>query len=139
MSHRSLDIETLRERVSPAFEKIAVRINRIHSYIYNIREFSLGKFHLEFRSFPPYFPRFFPNTFLSFRTMDSTILSSLKFSSSSFFFFFAFSWATPVAYVGSQARGPIGAAATGLRQSHSNAGSEPHLQPTPQLTATPDR
>ena len=90
MSHRSLDIETLRERVSPAFEKIIVRINRIHSYIYNIREFSLGKFHLEFRSFPPYFPRFFPNTFLSFRTMDSTILSSLKFSSSSFFFFCLF-------------------------------------------------
>uniref|UniRef100_A0A8D1INP5 Protein FAM221A n=1 Tax=Sus scrofa TaxID=9823 RepID=A0A8D1INP5_PIG len=36
-------------------------------------------------------------------------------------------------------RGPVGAVATGLRQSHSNAGSEPRLQPTPQLTATPDR
>ena len=35
--------------------------------------------------------------------------------------------------------GPIGAIATGLRQSHSNAGDEPHLQPTPQLTAKPDR
>ena len=52
---------------------------------------------------------------------------------------FAISWATPVAYGGSQARGPIGAVATGLRQSHSNAGSEPRLQPTPQLMATPDR
>ena len=31
----------------------------------------------------------------------------------------------------------IGAAATGLRQSHSNAGSEQHLRPTPQLPATP--
>ena len=51
----------------------------------------------------------------------------------------AISWAAPVAYGGSQARGPIEAAATGLRQSHSNAGSEPRLQPTPQLTATPDR
>jgi len=70
---------------------------------------------------------------------------------SSFFFFFFFclfvvivvvvaiSWAAPAAYGGSQARGQIGAVATGLRQSHSNAGSEPHLQPTPQLTATPDR
>ena len=48
----------------------------------------------------------------------------------------AISWAAPVAYGGSQARGPIGAVATGLRQSHSNAGSEPRLQPTPQLTAT---
>uniref|UniRef100_A0A8D1AQZ7 Transmembrane protein 230 n=1 Tax=Sus scrofa TaxID=9823 RepID=A0A8D1AQZ7_PIG len=35
--------------------------------------------------------------------------------------------------------GRIGAVATGLHQSHSNAGSEPRLQPTPQLTATPDR
>ena len=38
----------------------------------------------------------------------------------------------------SQARGLIGAVATGLRHSHNNEGSEPHLQPTPQLTATPD-
>ena len=50
----------------------------------------------------------------------------------------AISWAAPAAYGGSQARGPIGAVATGLHQSHSNAGSEPRLQPTPQLTATPD-
>jgi len=52
-----------------------------------------------------------------------------------FFFFglFAISWADPVAYGGSQARGPIGAVATGLRQSHSKVGSEPRLQPTPQL------
>ena len=58
-----------------------------------------------------------------------------------FFFFLSFclfdiSWATPEAYGGSQARGQIGAAAAGLRHSHSNAGSELHLQPTPQLTAT---
>ena len=46
--------------------------------------------------------------------------------------------AAPAAYVGSQARGPIGAAAAGLRQSHSNAWSEPHLQPTPQLKAMLD-
>jgi len=63
-----------------------------------------------------------------------------------FFFFFclfvvvvAISWAAPAAYGGSQARGQIGAVATGLRQSHSNVGSKPRLQPTPQLTATPDR
>ena len=36
------------------------------------------------------------------------------------------------------ARGGIGAAAMGLCHSHSDARSEPHLQPTPQLTATPD-
>ena len=51
---------------------------------------------------------------------------------------FAFSRATPMAYGGSEARGLIGAAATGLHQSHSNMGSEPRLQPPPQLTATPD-
>ena len=50
----------------------------------------------------------------------------------------AISWAAPAAYGGSQARGRIGAVATGLHQSHSNAGSEPRLQPTPQLTATLD-
>ena len=56
-----------------------------------------------------------------------------------FLSFFAISWAAPMAYGGSQARGLIGAVATSLRQSHSNAGSEPRLQPTPQFTATPDR
>ena len=57
-----------------------------------------------------------------------------------FFFFglFAFFRAAPVAHRGSQARGPIGAIATSLRQSHSNAGSEPRLQPTPQLRAMLD-
>ena len=55
-----------------------------------------------------------------------------------FFVFFAFSRAAPMACGGSQARGPIGVAAAGLRQSHSNAQSEPRLQPTPQLMATPD-
>ena len=50
----------------------------------------------------------------------------------------AISWAAPTAYGGSQARGRIGAVATGQRQSHSNSGSEPRLQPAPQLTATPD-
>ena len=54
------------------------------------------------------------------------------------YFIFAFSRAAPKAYGGSQARGPTGAVATGLRQSHSNTGSELRLQPTPQLMATPD-
>jgi len=51
-----------------------------------------------------------------------------------FFFFFdflPFSRAAPSAYGGSQARGRIGAVGTGLRQSHSNAGSKPRLQPAP--------
>ena len=55
-----------------------------------------------------------------------------------FFVFLSFSRATPAAYGGSQARGLIGAVATGLLQSHSHARSEPSLCPIPQLTATPD-
>ena len=51
---------------------------------------------------------------------------------------FAISRAAPEAHGVSQARGPIGAVAAGLLQSHSNAGSEPRLQPTSQLMATPD-
>ena len=43
-----------------------------------------------------------------------------------------------MAYGGSQPRGPIRAAATSLHRSHSSTGSEPRLQPTLQLTATPD-
>ena len=53
-------------------------------------------------------------------------------------FFFPFSRAAPTAHGDSQARGPVGAVAAGLHQSHSNTKSEPHLQPTPQLTATLD-
>ena len=49
-----------------------------------------------------------------------------------FFFFFGLFKASPATYGGSQARGGIRAAA--VDHSHSNAGSEPCLQPTPQLT-----
>ena len=41
-----------------------------------------------------------------------------------------------MAYGGSQARGPVGAVSVALHHSHSNMGSELHLQPTPQLMAT---
>ena len=54
------------------------------------------------------------------------------------FFSFFVSWAAPVAYESSQAWDQIGAAAAGLCHNHSNAISEPHLQPTSQLMATPD-
>ena len=47
--------------------------------------------------------------------------------------------ASPATYGGFQARGPTEAVVSGLRQSHSKEGSEPRLQTTPQLTATPDR
>ena len=55
-----------------------------------------------------------------------------------YFCLFAFSRAAPSAYGSSQARVPIGAVATNLHHSHGNEGSEPCLQPTPQLTATLD-
>ena len=75
------------------------------------------------------------------RTPAFVISHVFNFSRDLLFLFFClstFSRAAPMAYGGSQARGLIGAVAVGLHQSHSNAGCEPHLQPTPQLTATPD-
>ena len=48
-----------------------------------------------------------------------------------FFFFFGLLRATSMVHGGSQARGQTGAVAAGLRPSHSNAGSELCLQPTP--------
>ena len=48
------------------------------------------------------------------------------------FFFFS---ATSVAYGSSQARGQIGATAASLHHSRSNARSQPHLQPAPELMA----
>ena len=53
------------------------------------------------------------------------------------FCFFLFR-AAPVVYGGSQARGQIRAKAAGLCHSHSSVGSEPRLQPIPQLTAMSD-
>ena len=59
-----------------------------------------------------------------------------------FFFFLSFFFfllrVALVAYGGSQAKGGIRAAAASLHQSHTNARAEPHVQPTPQLMATPD-
>ena len=55
-----------------------------------------------------------------------------------YFFPFLLFTATPTAYGGSQARGPVGATAAGLCHSHSNTRSQPHLRPTPQLMAMPD-
>ena len=46
--------------------------------------------------------------------------------------------AASVAYGSPQARGPVRTVAISLCHSHNNMGSEPHLQPAPQLTATPD-
>ena len=65
--------------------------------------------------------------FLSFPLLFSSLPS-----------FFPLFRAAPTAYGSSQTRGQIGAAAAGLHHSHSNARSEPHLQPTPQLMAMPD-
>ena len=53
-----------------------------------------------------------------------------------FFLVFCPLRATPVTYGSSQARGPVGTVAAGLCQSHSNARSEPHMRPPPQLTTT---
>ena len=54
------------------------------------------------------------------------------------FVFFCHFRATPMAYGGSQARGPIRAVATSLHHSHSHAPPEPCLQPASQLPPMPD-
>ena len=54
------------------------------------------------------------------------------------FIYFCIFRAAPAAYGSSNARGQIGAVVAGLRCSHSNARYEPHLRPTPQLTAMLD-
>ena len=54
------------------------------------------------------------------------------------YFFVSFFRISPTAYGSSQARVRTGAAAAGLHHSQSNARSKPCLQPTPQLTVTPD-
>ena len=48
-------------------------------------------------------------------------------------FLVCFFRAAPMVYGSSQARGRIGAVVAGLCHSHSNAGLEPCLLPTPQL------
>ena len=66
-------------------------------------------------------------------------ISVFFFQLFSFFLLFVFVFrAAPMAHRDSQARDQIGAVDAGLHHSHSNMGSESHLQPTPQLTATPD-
>ena len=59
-------------------------------------------------------------------------------SNTYFIFIFLLFRATPVSHGSSQARGLIRAVAASLHHRHSNARSKPHLQPTPQLTETPD-
>ena len=74
--------------------------------------------------------------FCLFLYTETLFLFSFSFFCVCVCVFLLFLLAAPAEYGGSQARGQIGAAAAGLRQSHCNAGSEPRLQPTPQLTLT---
>ena len=75
----------------------------------------------------------------TFVNKDKTfIFFSLLDPSKIWNFFCCLFRAIPETYGGSQARGWIGTVASGLHHSHSTAESEPHLQPTPQLTAMPD-
>ena len=67
---------------------------------------------------------------------DTIFMNSTKFQRQILLLLFDYR-AAPVAYGSSQARGPIGAAVVGLC-SHSNARSEPHLQPILKLIAMPD-
>ena len=84
-------------------------------------------------TFSPFFAQFVP-----IHSLDEHCLIELSKMLEMFFFLFHLFRATPVAYGGSQAGGLIGATAAVRHHSNSNKGSEPPLQPTPQLVATPD-
>ena len=83
--------------------------------------------------------RFFPRNAVRvhLRHCSGERVSFLVFPENSFFFL-SFFFLRDTAYGSSQAGGQIGATAASLCHSHSNAGSELHLRPTPQLTAMPD-
>jgi len=72
------------------------------------------------------------------QTIAHIFPETLYFTLFFIYLFFVFSGATPAANGGFQARGLIRAIAAGLRQSHSNEGSKPHLWTTPQLTVMLD-
>ena len=89
----------------------------------------------------PFFEFCFPFSKLTSQVIMGCIHTSVKYCFLGVFLllsFFVFSRAAPEAYGGSQARGLMGAVATSLCQSHSDAGSEPYLRPTPHLTAMQD-
>ena len=86
-------------------------------------------------NYPPMYPSTHPKTLSEELSYTTNHAGYRKYSS--FFFLFLFR-ATSVTYGNSQARGQIRAAAAYLHHSHSNARSEPHLQPTQQLTVMPD-
>ena len=101
---------------------------------YNICSFVCGLFYLAwcFQCWSMY-QNFIPCLCLNNRALQ--VYSTSVHALSSCFLLFT---AAPMAYGGSQAGGRIGAIATSLHHNHSKAGSEPRLQPTPQLTAMPD-
>ena len=118
---------------------------------YGLRTFGKQKYKLKSLIISP--PRFWLifSSFFSFNQFPYFIINYGKIKNSIFtviqvlqhlfiylFIVFCPFRAAPVAYRGSQARGLIGSVAASLCQSHSNARSKPHLQPTPQLIATPD-
>ena len=84
----------------------------------------------------------FKDTFVSLREITHMTKEDLTkyflFIFIYFFVFLPFLGPLPTVYGSSQARGLIRAIAASLHQSHSNAGSEPCLCATPQLTATLD-
>ena len=81
-----------------------------------------------------------PRSGINERIFAPSLITVIDFAAIFFFIslFLCLFRAIPAAYGGSQARGWIGAVAAGLHHRHSNAGSEPHLWPTPQLTPMPD-
>ena len=80
---------------------------------------------------PGNFRIFFLFQYVPNNAWDIFILKKILFVMNLYFsVILIFLRATPIAYGGSQAMGPIRAAATGLHHSHSSDRSEPHPRPT---------
>ena len=78
------------------------------------------------------------SVYMGYTNLSNLIELCTLFSYFYFILFFCYFRARPTAYGGSQARGPIGATAASLHNSHSNTGSKPPLRLKPQLTVMTD-
>ena len=107
-------------------------------FIYNVRKVLISFCYMELSRFPS--TTYWRDCLLSivyFCFLYQRLIDK-KYMSLFIYLFIYFFRAAPITYGGLKGRGQIGATAAGLYHSHSNAGSQLHLRPTPQLMAMLD-
>ena len=95
-------------------------------------------FHFPCLDMPVKCHRAISTTLLSFSKLPRILIWFSLFIYFALFIYLFIFRAALVAYRSSQASGWIRAVAASLHHSHTNMGSELHMRPIPQLTATPD-